>query len=136
MMTLVLYYSYSGHTKKIAKALAAKESHDIAEIKNIHRPGKLKAYSLGCFAAMRGKAWKIQPLDVDWDAYDSVCLMSPVWAGHPAPAINAALMLLPTGKSVAVSMISASGKCGCRERLEAVIKARGCVMESFEDIKS
>jgi len=136
MKTIVIYYSYSGHTKKIAKELAAKESADIAEIKDIKRPGKLKAYILGCFAAMRGKAWPVKPLDADLSEYDRLILLAPIWAGNPPPAFNAMMELLPNGKTVAVKMVSASGKSSCKDRLETVIKAKDCILESFEDIKA
>ena len=136
MKTAVIYYSYSGHTRKIAEELAAKESADIAEIKDVKRPGKLKAYVSGCFAAMRGKAWPIQPLDTDLSEYDRLILLAPIWAGNPPPAFNAMLEQLPNGKTVAVKMISGSGKSGCKDRLEAAIKAKDCVFESYEDIKA
>ena len=135
MKTLVLYYSYTGHTKKIAEELAVKESADIAEIKAEKRPGKFKAYSAGCFAAIRGKCWPIQPLDVDLSSYDRLFLFAPIWAGFPAPYINSVLETLPEGKKVYFKMISASGKSKCKERLEAAIKAKGCTLEGFEDIK-
>jgi len=63
-------------------------------------------------------------------------LLSPVWADNPPPAFNALLEQLPEGKSVSLRMISASGKSGCKERLETAIKARGCTLESFENIKA
>ena len=136
MKTLVLYYSYTGHTKKIAEEAAAKESAEIAEIKDVKCHGKLKSYTAGCFAAMRGKAWPIQPLEVDLAAYDRLVLLAPVWAGHPAPAMNAVLEQLPDGKTVEIKMISGSGKSGCREQIEIKIKSKGSVMEGFEDIKA
>lgn len=135
MKTLVLFYSYSGHTKAIAQELATKEGADIAEIKDIRRPGKLKAYTAGIVASIRGKAWPIQPPAVDWTAYNRVILLAPVWADNPPPAVNAMLNLLPEAKTVAVKMVSASGKSGCKERLEAIIKAKGGSIEAFEDIK-
>jgi len=134
--TIVLFYSYSGNTKAVAEKLAAKETVDVAEIKDAKRPGKFKAYTAGCFAAMKGKAWRIQPLGVDLSAYDRFILLSPVWSNNPAPAFNAALEMLPHGKSVSFKMVSSSGKSSCRERLEAAIKAKGGVLESFEDIKA
>jgi len=136
MKTLIVYYSYTGHAKARAEALAAAESADIAEIKDVQRPGKLKAYSVGCFTAMRGKAWPIRPLNADLAAHDRLILLSPTWAGSPPPTLHALLAQLPKGKAVSVKMVSASGKSGCKERVEAAVKARGCTLESFEDYKN
>jgi multimeric flavodoxin WrbA len=136
MKTLVLYYSYTGNAKKFAEAFAEKDNADIAEIESVKRPGKLKAYTLGCFATLGGKSWPIQPLNKDMAAYDRLVLFIPVWAGNPPPFVNAVLEELPTGKTISVNMVSASGKSNCKEKLEAKIKAKGSKMESFEDIKS
>lgn len=136
MKTLVIYYSYTGNAKRIANDYARKGAADIAEIKDAQRPGKLKAYTLGCFAAMRGKQWPIQPLEVDRKVYDRFIVFSPVWAGNPPPAVHAMLESIPKGKTVSIKMVSASGHSKCKERLEAVIKARGCKMDGFEDIKA
>ena len=135
MKTLVLFYSYTGHTKSAAEAYAAEQSADVVEIKEIRRPSKPGAYLRGCFAALRGKSWPIEPLDID-PAYDRIVLYSPVWAGNPPPAVNAALAQILEGKPVSVVMNSASGKSECRERVEAAVKARGCTLERFEDIKA
>lgn len=136
MKTLVIFYSYTGNAKRLAQELAEKESADIAEIKDVRRPGKLKAYCLGSFSAMRGKPWTIQPLGVDFTAYDRLILFSPIWAGNPPPAVHAFLEGLPEGKAVSVKMVSASGKSDCRERLEAAVKAKDCTLEGFEDMKA
>ena len=135
MKTLILYYSYSGNTKKIANELAAKESAEIAEIKDRNRPGKLKAYVAGSFAAMRGKAWPIQPLSVKMADFDRLILLAPIWANNPAPAFYSVMEQLPEGKTIILKMVSASGKSNCKERLEAMAKARGCTVEGFEDLK-
>jgi multimeric flavodoxin WrbA len=135
MKSLVVFYSYTGHTKRLAQELAAKEAADITEVRDIRRPGKLKAYSLGCFAAMRGKPWPIQPLHVDWAAYDRLILCAPVWAGNPPPAFYALLERLPRGKAVSVKMVSGGGQSQCKARLEGSIKGKGCTLESFEDIR-
>ena len=136
MKTLVLYYSYTGNTKKIAQVLASKESADIAEIKAETRPGMFKAYTSGSLAARRMKVWSTQPLGVDLNAYDRLFLLAPVWAAYPVPYINAVLAKLPAGKAVCVKLISGGGKSGCKERLETAIKAKGCTLEGFEDIKA
>ena len=136
METLILYYSYTGKTTAIANALAIKESADIAEIKSVARPGKFKAYTSGCFASMRGKIWPIQPIDKNLSEYERIIILAPVWAGFPPPYINSVIEKLPSEKTVAIKMISASGKSSCREKLEAAIVNRGCTFESFEDIKA
>ena len=136
MNTLVLFYSYSGKTKAIAEELAAKESAVLAEIKAVKRPGKLKAYTAGCLSAIKGRSWPIQPTDVDLTEYGRLILLAPIWASNPPPAFNAILEQLPSGKTVAVKMVSASGKSKCRERLNAIIQSRGSTLESFEDIKA
>ena len=136
MKTLILFYSYSGKTRVIAQKLAESESADLAELKDVKRPGKLKAYIAGIAAAIRGKPWPIQPLDADMSEYDRLILLSPVWADNPAPPMNAALDLLPPGKTIEVKMVSKSGKSDCSARIEAMIKAKECVLGSFEDIKA
>ena len=136
MNTLIVYYSYSGHTKAIAEGLATAQGAALAEVRDAKRPGKFKAYSVGCLAALRGKAWPILPLSADFAACDHLVLLSPVWAGNPPPAVKAALALLPAGKAVAVKMISASGESACRGRIEAALNAKGCTLEQFEDVKA
>jgi len=136
MKTLVIFYSYTGHAKARAQSLAAKEAADIAEIRDVRRPGSFKAYTLGCFASIRGKRWPIEPVSADMSAYDRLILFSPVWAGNPPPAVNALLEKLPGGKAVSVKMVSGSGKSGCKDRIEAVLKSKGCSLEGYEDFKN
>jgi flavodoxin len=136
MKTVVIFYSYSGSTKVIAEKLAAEESADIAEIKDANRPGKLKAYTAGIIASIRGKAWPIQSFGIDFAEYDRLILLAPVWAGNPPPAFNAMLNQLPERKTIAVKMISKREKSDCRNRLEKAIKAKNGILESFEDIRA
>ena len=135
MATLVLFYSYSGKTRSIAQEFAAKESAGIAEIEDVRRPGKLKAYIGGILAVIRGKAWPMRPLEVDWTAYDHVILLTPVWADNPPPVVLSALKQFPEGKTVAVKMVSMSGNSDCKERIETIIKSRGSILEGIENIK-
>ena len=135
MKTLILYYSYSGSTKTIAEELAAKESAEIAEVSYVKRPWILKAFTAGIIASIKGKAWPIQPIEVDFTGYDKLILLGPVWAGNTVPAFNAILELIPEGKSVDIKLVSGSGESACKERLEEKIKSKGSTLESFEDIK-
>jgi len=136
MKTLVLFYSYTGHSKKLAQAYAEKESADVAEIKEQERPGMLKAYLAGCFAAMRGKPWPIMPLSIEWAAYDNIKFFFPIWASNPPPAVYAALALLPEGKTIKITALSGSGHSACKAKVEALVQAKGCTLEGFEDVKA
>jgi len=137
MKQLIAYYSYTGDTAKLAAELAEKRGCDIAEVKGVHaRPGKFKAYTSGSFAAMTGKSWDIQPLAHDPREYDRITVMSPVWAGGPAPQINCLLESMPAGKSVEIILVSASGKSNCNQRLADMLSARGCIMLSLQNMSS
>jgi flavodoxin len=135
MKTLVIYYSFSGSTREIADKIAAKESADILEIKDTKPLGKLKAYTAGILAARNAKLWDIKPIDIDYTNYDRIILLAPVWANNPPPAFWAYMNQLPFNKNIAIKMVSMSGKSNCRERLSAIIEAKSCQLESFEDIK-
>ena len=133
---LIIYYSFSGKTKKIAVDMAKEESADIFEINDIKPFGKLKAYTAGIVASIKGKAWQVKPPDAEIGKYDKITMLAPVWADNPPPAFNAMLDYLPTGKPISILMVSASGKSNCRDRIESVVKSEGCNLESFEDIKT
>jgi len=135
MNHLITYYSYSGKTKKIAEELAANESADVFEIKDIKPFGKFKAYTAGIVASIKGKAWPIKLPDIDFTRYDKITMLAPVWANNPPPAFNTMLEYLPDGKSISIKMVSASGKSNCKDRLESIIASKNCTLESFKDIK-
>lgn len=136
MKTVIVYYSFTGHTRALATALAKELRADVVEIKDKREHGKFYAYSVGCIKALRMAKGKIQYMAADLDAYDTIILMSPVWAGHTPPAINRVLDYLPEGKEVEVRMISATGQSACKQKVQAMVEAKGCQLTSFIDIKS
>ena len=135
MSKLIIYYSFSGKTRKIAEELVKKETADIYEIKDNKPLGKLKAYTAGIIASIKGKAWLIKQPDIDITKYDKITMLAPVWADNPPPAFNAMLEYLPSGKPIDIKMVSMSGKSNCKDRLENIIKQKDSTLEYFEDIK-
>ena len=133
--TLVAFYSFSGSTRTVAMTLAITEGFDHREIKTVKTVSKLKAYTAGILASIRGKSWPILPVKAEYAAYDRLILFAPVWAGNPPPAVNAFWEQLPSGKAIDIKMVSASGESDCKERLESVIAKKGCTLESFTDIQ-
>jgi len=137
MKQLVVYYSYTGDTAKLAAGLAEKRGCDLLEVKDASAcPGKLRAYTSGLLAARAGKSWEIQPLALDLAEYDRVTIMVPVWAGGPVPQINSLLELLPGGKTVEMILVSGSGKSSCKQKLEDKLSERGCTMLGLQNVRA
>lgn len=137
MKTLILYYSYGGSTRALAEEEARTRGADLCEVKDKRRPGALKAYTLGCLGAIRGKPADIEKPDADLAAYDTLVLMAPVWASNLAPPFNSMVALLPAGKSVEVVATSLSGASGsAREKAEAALAAKGCTLAEYRDHRS
>ncbi|MDD4311288.1 MAG: hypothetical protein PHW41_02260, partial [Eubacteriales bacterium] len=95
------------------------------------------AFIPGCPQALKRKASAIQALSIDWNAYDDVTLMAPVWAGHPAPAFNAALELIPKEKPLHVVLCSGDGSTPkSKDATIDLLRQRGYAFASYEDVKS
>lgn len=89
MKLIIVYYSYSGNTKRVAGILA-EHLRQKAEVKLIELNGIDESHNFfkQCFRAFKHKKAKIAPVDLALSNYDLICLGSPVWAFGPAPAMN------------------------------------------------
>ena len=133
MKTIILYYSHSGNTRDLANKKAKKLRLDIEEIIEVKKPHML----VGIFRAMRRKKTAIRPIKADLDSYEKIIIMSPVWAAHPVSAINSAIDCLPPGKQVEIIMISSTtGTKDTAEGTKGLIKARGCEVVSYTDLRT
>lgn len=136
MKKLVVYYSYTGGTKRVAEEKAAQLQADLLEVGKAYKPSKLGAFLGGSFAAMRGKSANIENIADKLAAYDEISIMGPVWAGLPAPAVNAILAQLPQDKQVNAYMFSATGHSRCREYFQKKLAEKNCHLQNYEDIKT
>jgi flavodoxin len=84
MKTLVVFYSRSGNTERLAKALAALLKADIERIEDVKRSGYLKAG----YEAMRGRETAIAEQKYDPAAYDMIVLGFPIWAWAVIPPVR------------------------------------------------
>lgn len=79
MKTLVVFYSRSGTTKKIAEAIAEKIGADLEEIKDtVDRKGAV-GYLRSGRDAMKKKLTKLEPSALKLDKYDLVIIGTPIW---------------------------------------------------------
>ncbi|HII95832.1 MAG TPA: hypothetical protein HA367_08920 [Candidatus Methanofastidiosum sp.] len=88
MKTLVVYYSRSGNTKKIAEEISNKMNCDIEEIiDNKNRKGIIGWLKSGRDARSK-KLTTIKEMRKDIGKYDLVVIGTPIWAALMAPAVR------------------------------------------------
>ena len=89
MKSLVVYYSRTNITKKLAEAIAEKTSADIDEIiPKVNYRGKL-GYARGGKHAIQEKIIDFENMKYDPSDYDILYIGGPVWAGKSAnPVIS------------------------------------------------
>jgi len=136
--TIVLYYSRSKKTAKVAETIADTISADIVRIKDTKdRSGPIN-YLKASIDALREDKTDIEPSRVDLTKYGLVYIGTPTWAGKPAPAI---ITLIDSndfrGKDVILfaTMGSQGGK-NVIERMREKVEARGARMITSFIIKT
>ena len=89
MKGIVIFYSYSGNTKKVTGTLSEylrrKGQVDIIELQALDESNSFFGQAARAFIHKRAK---IEPTNFDLTQHDLVCLGTPVWAFGPAPAMN------------------------------------------------
>jgi flavodoxin len=82
---LVVYYSSTGNTKKVAELIAKKTSADVYEIKTSASALKLQAV----LSSSPSDKLKLEGAMPDFTRYDIVFVGSPIWAHHiTAPVLS------------------------------------------------
>lgn len=129
MKAAVVYYTFGGSTKKEAERIGAELDAPVYRVREAKSRSFIGAFIPGGFQAMKRKKPKIEPVDFDLAQYDRIYLGCPVWAANPAPAFNAMLDLLPSGKTVEV-FLCAGGNDPRESDAETrrLIEARGCTV--------
>ncbi|MFH1622271.1 MAG: NAD(P)H-dependent oxidoreductase [Candidatus Omnitrophota bacterium] len=130
MRFAIIYYSYSGNTKKVAqelkKFLQQQGSVELIELK----PKDESNSFLGqCKRAVFKKEAQIEDAQFDLKGYDIICLGTPVWAFGPAPAMNAYVKkcLGAENKTVATFTTygSGSGNGRCLRIIQEAMRKKG-----------
>lgn len=88
MKVLVVYYSRTGTTKKVAQAISDKLGGDIEEIIDKKDRKGLKGYLIAGKDAATKKLTEINKSEKDLSLYDIVAVGTPVWAFTMTPAIR------------------------------------------------
>lgn len=90
MKAIIVYYSLSGNTRRIAEQIQRTVGGDLAELQTVqpYTGSYDDIVNQGQNEVNRGFMPEVQPLDVDWAQYDVVILGTPVWWYTFAPAMK------------------------------------------------
>lgn len=87
MKSLVVFYSRTGNTRKVALEIAGSLKSDRGEIADtVDRSGPIGLMK-SCIQALRKKTVVIEPVNGP-AGYDLILVGTPVWAGNMAPAVR------------------------------------------------
>jgi len=88
-MNLVVFYSRTGITKKIAESISTEMNCEYEEIIDTKkRKGRFIGFIKSGFAATREKLTIIKKIQKDPEIYDVVILGTPIWNKRMTPAIR------------------------------------------------
>jgi flavodoxin len=119
----LVYYSRTGHTKKVAEIIKGKLEKDaevdLIEILHEKKPGFFKAGS----SSSKQLDVPIKNTDFDLKKYDLIVAGTPIWAGNPSPYLKTFMNKAENvnGKKAAIFMIGIS-PINKRDRAKEKIK--------------
>lgn len=130
MKSVVIYYSYTGNTKKVAEILfdnlKSISEVEMLELKAKDESGNFFGQASRAFCRKRAE---IAPINFDLSKYDLVCLGTPVWAFGPAPAMNTYLDNCVGLKDKNIILFttygSGAGNQGCLDFMQGVLAKKG-----------
>ena len=93
MKLLTVYYSYGGNTKRVAELAHARLGGELVRIETAepYAGNYDQVVEQGKREVERGFCPALKPLEIDWDAFDTVVLGMPVWWYTFAPAMHSFL---------------------------------------------
>lgn len=128
--SLVLFYSWSGNTRQIARSIAKKAGADLRELQpSVPYPRDYEAVVAQVRQEIREKTRpELEHLQLEWDRYDTIYLGTPNWCGTMAPPVASFLYrTMPTEKSILPFCTHGGGGSG-RIAQDMAFYCMGCDM--------
>ncbi|MCK9297568.1 hypothetical protein HL657_00730 [Methanoculleus sp. YWC-01] len=116
-MILIAYYSWQGHTEKVATALAEKVGGRLAVIEPVSEVGMLRKAMMARF----GMRAPIRPMQTDLSDVDFLVVATPVWARKVPPYVNEYLAGVTNAAGKPFSVLVEMGGSG-GENAVAIVK--------------
>jgi len=112
MKAIIIYYSYSGNTQKVADFLTnyLQGQYEVRVLR-LEAQDESSSFFIQAARALVHKKAKVSSIEPDLYNYDLICLGTPVWAFAPAPAMNTYLYRCSglLGRSVVIFTTYGSG---------------------------
>ena len=90
----VIFYSYSGITRRVAEGIRNASGCDLIEVKTKTPYTSFSVYTKGVLRSRKEVCDPIEPAEIDVSGYDLLIIGAPVWVSKPAPPANAAVRAL------------------------------------------
>ncbi|AMM54857.1 flavodoxin family protein [Pyrococcus kukulkanii] len=124
MKTLIVFYSRSRTTKRIAQEVAKALNADIDEIIDKKPRKGIIGFLIAGYDATMGKTTEIE-FEKDPSSYDLVVIGTPVWNGRVTPAIRTYLLQNRGKIRNAAFFCTCAGRPGkCLEQMEEILGKR------------
>ena len=99
--TLIVFHSRTGHTRRVAQALARRLDADLDEIRIVQPLDGIAGYAMCAIEAVAGLAPALRPIHRDPAAYELVLIGTPVWFWSLASPVRSWLERHPPKHRVA-----------------------------------
>jgi flavodoxin len=127
--TVIIYYSFSGNTRLVARLLAKvlgeKSEVELVELKDLDEDGKFINQGRRAFKHIRAK---IEEVNFNLSEYDLICLGTPVWAFTTTPAMNTYLEQCSGLENKRIVLFTTSGGIGdkrCLKYMQDILSKKG-----------
>jgi flavodoxin len=116
---LVVYFSRSGHCRRLAEEIAVTAGADLDVIREMRVRSGVFGYLRSAHEARQKKAVTISPTAKDPSRYSLVVLGSPVWAGNMCSPIRA-YITANKSKLTRIALFCTQGGSGAEKVLQAM----------------
>jgi flavorubredoxin len=118
MAIRIVYFSWKGHTQKVATALAQRVNAELVRIE----PLKEFNIALGGMKAFLAKQAPVKPCKTDLAGIDTLVIATPVWSGKVPPYVNEYLSAVTGGEGKPFHVLTEMGGRGSDGAIAAVKK--------------
>lgn len=124
MKALVVYFSFEGNTKLVAKKISETINADLVELKTskVYPKEGIGKFFWGGKSVIFGEKPELNNQPIDMKQYDVIIIGTPVWAGTFSPPIKSLISQYPIqGKKI--GMFACHGGGGAAKCFEKLKKA-------------